>query len=225
LLFEVVKPFSKAGAECPLSRRLKGIKLLSPTSFEMMFEGGHISGLAQTLMDCGIKASGFNPKSPTHDPDYLMPYLGMLEAPLSKEQILLIVIEPLLVQAAESGTLLEAKTFQQSNFLNYATVKPLTESEAEQVRAEAAQYGVVAQGPSIEETTPFPSDVPGEDLGSLRTQVKEGVTAEGVTGADVYGKLKEWNKAPATSSHILDHLDAETLHKLLDWLNEEETSL
>ena len=220
LQFEVLSPYAVKGARCPFSRKLKGIYIVGPREFKIGFEGNMLPGLVQTAKDCGAKPSGFKPKDPNYDPDYLLPYLssGNLHSPLDKMQILVYVLEPLLQQHAEDGHLVQFHTYESSNFIDYTTFRALDPTET---KAAWAQIEKEAEIPGFEESEPeeipFPSDEM-VDEGALKTEIRSLANEVGIDGVEIYKWLQGQGKAPSTTNKVLDQLSAETLAELCEWL-------
>lgn len=141
--FSIVKPFELAGEEPACSTTLKGIYFgmrLGKPYFEfgvVPSKGFSLSGFITMAINCGMNKLAVDSTGDLFDPEYIpKERLASLTTPLSFEQIVLKVVEPMLLDYTEEGWLVYAKTSPHSNWLQNKTAQALGESDRDKIQRE-----------------------------------------------------------------------------------------
>jgi hypothetical protein len=163
LQFKVISPIQYYGAQAVARCTLAGIEFPEGpdvANLWLVTSGIGLSALIKFAMAAGLKANGFDNTAVGYDPNYALPYLRTLEFPLTRAQVFLKVIHPLLEKHASEGKLLVAqvkprkKDTDTGNFLDQATAQAVDYDDAQRIWAQVT----AAEQASQPEEIPFPED-------------------------------------------------------------------
>ena len=126
---------------------------------------------------CGLQIAAMDEDSQMHDPGYVSDSLEALGAivqsgmPLEVTDVLEHLVESKLKEAADGGLLLRVKTSDKSNWIQYASVTPLTPEQASRFHAaaEAGQDQAAALRDQVRAMIPAEDDARTEFLGKVYT--------------------------------------------------------
>jgi hypothetical protein len=219
----VIIPEGHEADTLPYSFALKGIEILAPDEFNIVFESKtNIAGFVRFSVACGLD-SGKMTDGLMYDEAYCAKYAAALVEPVTKEQVMLEFVERALLDAAAEGWLVRAKTSDNADWLQGASFRALSEREASDLWAKVGRGPTDAPTQAEEETAlPFDGDDPdGFDRAGLEASVR-GAVGEGVVDiVGVEGFLDERGLAYDSSDEgpgILGSLSAEGLTALAAWV-------
>lgn len=141
------------GKTLPYGSKLKGIKTYPDDEGKWWFKMPGLgikdskfrTGLFVVAKECGFDIEALNPTSALYSPEYIADEVEALSSPLLPEDILIGIIEPKLLGAAENGLLLKVHTSPNSNWVQYGSIAALTPEQAERYHQAQASEDVGAE--------------------------------------------------------------------------------
>lgn len=215
--FTIVSPVEFAGKTLPLRGALKGVVAKLEADGQWHFnltrramgldDPQYMTGLFVIAQKCGLDTAAMDEESQMYDPSYVSNSLEVLGAivqsgmPLEVTDVLEHLVEAKLREAADGGLLLRVKTSDKSNWIQYASVTPLTPEQASRFHA-TAQAGQ-------------------DQASALRDQVRAMIPAEGDEHQEflkrVYAEAGTIHPGLPQSGMLAD-LNAAELQQLVDKL-------
>lgn len=176
------------GKSLPYTSKLKGITCYKDDAGKWWFklpglglrDAKFRTGLFTIAEKCGFDIQALNSDSTLYSPEYIADEVAMLESPITPEDVIVKVIEPKLLAAAEGGVLLRVHTGPNSNWVDWGSIETLTAEQA--ARYHEAQVSGEAKAEELRNTIRgMAKDAPedfADQVHKLALQVQPGIAQE-----------------------------------------------